>query len=183
MDAEDLITHCGFSLPSRTLGYRTTALPSSEQVELSYFIDLTALFRCASGLNLFESPFPTTAVNVEGVHWANEVFGPGAALWTSVHGMQVLSGFSDLSTTGSLPLETTATSGTAGEDGPGAAAVRRAFEAGTCNGEECGRLVTPELRHRVRALPEVIRVPLRELPDLLGTARDRGAPPALRPKE
>lgn len=169
MDAEDLYTHCDMSIASQSLGYRSTALPSSQQVELSYTIDLTRLFRCASDHDLFgdaaSDELPSTVVDVTGVHWANEVAGPNAALWTSVHDMRIVSVFGS-----SISEPNTATDTDVPVDGPGVAAIRRAFEAGTCHGRECDTLASPEWREHTRHLPDMMQIPLRRLPSLLGPA-------------
>lgn len=57
----------------------------------TYLIDLQTIFRCVSNLGGFDTPMPTAqVVPILGVGWANELTGPGTALWTSVHNMHMM---------------------------------------------------------------------------------------------
>lgn len=61
----------------------------------TYDIDLTAVYRCASNQRWFDTPMPNRVVPINKIYWANELTGHRVALWTSVHGMQMLSPASD----------------------------------------------------------------------------------------
>ena len=83
IDANDIQSHCGFSVPSLT----------TVGQQISYDINLHDLFRClgSSTKNGWSAVIPTTQVlQITGVHWAVEMTGDGGALWTSVHDMKML---------------------------------------------------------------------------------------------
>ncbi len=83
IDADDVLAHCGFNIPTlTTLGQ-----------QISYNIDLHALFRClgSSTKNGWDVVIPTTQVlSITGVHWAVEMTGDGGAIWASVHDMKMV---------------------------------------------------------------------------------------------
>lgn len=80
MDKEDLVHHCGFSLP---------ALPY--QTAVNFTIDLQAIYRCASDNGLFDVPMPDDAeIPITGVHWATEIYGEGVSLYATVSGNRML---------------------------------------------------------------------------------------------
>lgn len=80
IDAEDIQPLCGFSVP------RLTSIGQ----EISYNLDLQALFQCASNLGGFEVPMPGGIRPIEGVHWAVEMSGENGWIWPSVHDMKML---------------------------------------------------------------------------------------------
>lgn len=80
IDSEDVNSHCGISVP------RLTSIGQ----EISYDLNIEALFRCASDdLGGFEDPMPGGILTIEGVHWAVEMTGEDGWLWPSVHDMQM----------------------------------------------------------------------------------------------
>jgi hypothetical protein len=79
MDAEDVNSLCGFSVPLlTTIGQ-----------EISYDLDIQALFRCASNLGGYSASMPYGYLPIEGVHWAVEMTGDNGWLWPSVHDMEM----------------------------------------------------------------------------------------------
>ncbi len=78
IDAEDVQSHCGISVPRLT----------SVGQEITYNLNLWWLFQCISNLNGWDSPMPSFPA-ILGVHWAVEMTGVNGKLWTSVHDMQL----------------------------------------------------------------------------------------------
>jgi hypothetical protein len=82
IEAEDTAALCGYSVP---------AMSGAIGEEIQYTIDLQKLFRCASDLGLFRTPMPSTQnIPIKTVAWKNEGFGVSGAIWTSVHGMEMI---------------------------------------------------------------------------------------------
>ena len=82
IDAEDVISHCGLSVP------RLTTLNQ----QISYDINLHSLFHClgSSSKNGWDTPIPTAQVLfITGVHWAVEMTGENGWIWPSVHDMKM----------------------------------------------------------------------------------------------
>jgi hypothetical protein len=80
IDAEDAAYYCGFELPLLAL-----------QQDVSYRIDLSALFACVSKRNLFTEPMPASAdIPVTQVLWANESTGIDGDLWIDVHDQRMV---------------------------------------------------------------------------------------------
>jgi hypothetical protein len=79
IDVEDVVSHCGYSIPRLT----------SVGQEINYRIDATRLFSCLR--NKFDDPFPTTAnVPITAVFWANEATGKDGGIWVDVHQMKMI---------------------------------------------------------------------------------------------
>lgn len=80
MTASHLETLCDVSVPKLALDGRW----------LEYSVDATAVFACASSLNLFTSGMPASGdVPLDGFHWYVESAGTRGALWISVEDPQV----------------------------------------------------------------------------------------------
>lgn len=79
IDAEDIQSLCGFSVPRLT----------SMGQEISYSLNLQSLFQCASNLGGYDSAMPYAYLPIEGVHWAVEMTGVDGWMWPSVHGMEM----------------------------------------------------------------------------------------------
>ena len=79
MDAEDVNSLCGFSVP------RLTTIGQ----EISYDLNLQSLFQYASNLGIYETPMPYGYHPIEGVHWGVEMTGENGWLWPSVHDMEM----------------------------------------------------------------------------------------------
>jgi hypothetical protein len=79
-DAEDVSSLCGFPV------HRTTE--SDESADLTYDIDLQALYACADRWGAWSNGMPTTAnIPITAVDWAVEGTGDHGLLWTAVHNM------------------------------------------------------------------------------------------------
>ncbi len=98
-DSEELEARCPGAMTATRDGRAvSTSLFSTDDHatnlgrDVSYDLDLEALYGCASADGSFDAPAPSTAdIPVDGVFWSNEIAGRGSPswLWTSVHGMDV----------------------------------------------------------------------------------------------
>lgn len=78
--SDSLATQCGINVPGLALDGRW----------LQHSVDITALFACASNLNLFSSPMPASGdVALDGFHWYLESVGTRGALWISIEDPRV----------------------------------------------------------------------------------------------
>ncbi len=81
-EAEALPSLCNYTLP---------VLSGTPGEEITYTADLQKLFRCASDRGLFRDRMPATAdLPIKTVGWKNEGIGQNGAIWTSVHGMEMI---------------------------------------------------------------------------------------------
>ena len=94
MESEDIFTYCGFDVNSFDLSYRNEGFnpDGSDAIEKSFSINVSALFKCASDHQLFDSPMPNNEVlDVNIVGWANEIGGGvDSHIWTAVSNMRTL---------------------------------------------------------------------------------------------
>lgn len=83
IDAEDVLSHCGYSVP------RLTTINQ----QISYDINWQTLFQClgSSSKNGWDAVFPTGQVlTIDGVHWSVEMTGENGWIWPSVHDMKMV---------------------------------------------------------------------------------------------
>lgn len=83
IDAEDVQSHCGFTIPRLT----------TKNQQISYDINFQSLFQClgSTSKNGWDSPFPTSAaLAINGVHWSVEMTGVSGWIWPSVHDMKMV---------------------------------------------------------------------------------------------
>lgn len=108
-----LKTLCNISLPDMSV---------HPNVDLTYTLDLQALFNCPAIKRLWKEPMPTgVSIPVVSIGWPEEGTGVGGGIWTDVHSMGIY-------TSSTLPVSTAspqeALNVVSSNDGPDVAQIR-----------------------------------------------------------